>query len=84
MQGKGLNLHKLYKEIKKSCYETELTQDVVDDYAKKLENAKDAGRLSALQIEKYEDHLDELQENVGKKFEKKSLSNLKINKKVVV
>ena len=84
MQGKGLNLHKLYKEIKKSCYETELTKNVVDDYAKKLENAKDAGRLSALQIEKYEDHLDELQENVGKKFEKKALSNLKINKKVVV
>lgn len=76
MQGKGINLNKLYKEIRKNAYNEPLTPEIIADFERKLNNAIDAGRLSELQKKTQLKHLEELKKYEG--------SKMKSSKKVLV
>lgn len=76
MQGKGINLNKLYKEIRKNAYNEPLTPEIIADFERKLNNAIDAGRLSELQKKTQLKHLEELKKYEG--------SKMKSSKKVFV
>lgn len=76
MQGKGINLNKLYKEIRKNAYNEPLTPEIIVDFERKLNNAIDAGRLSELQKKTQLKHLEELKKYEG--------SKMKSSKKVLV
>lgn len=76
MQGKGINLNKLYKEIRKNAYTEPLTPEIIADFERKLNNAIDAGRLSELQKKTQLKHLEELKKYEG--------SKMKSSKKVLV
>ena len=76
MQGKGINLNKLYKEIRKNAYNEPLTPEIIADFERKLNNAIDAGRLSEIQKKTQLKHLEELKKYEG--------SKMKSSKKVLV
>lgn len=76
MQGKGINLNKLYKEIRKNAYNEPLTPEIIADFERKLNNAIDAGRLSETQKKTQLKHLEELKKYEG--------SKMKSSKKVLV
>lgn len=65
MQGKRLDINKYYKEIRKKAFSEPITDEIIEDFEKNLNNAITSGNLSKLEIKRQKAHLEELKKYNG-------------------
>lgn len=76
MQGNGINLNKEYKKLIKKAYSEPLTAEEISEFETMVNNAKDAGKLSSVQIKNQEKHIEELKKYVNDTKKVKKLAIL--------
>lgn len=76
MQGNGINLNKEYKKLIKKAYSEPLTVEEISEFETMVNNAKDAGKLSSVQIKNQEKHIEELKKYVNDTKKVKKLAIL--------
>lgn len=76
MQGNGINLNKEYKKLIKKAYSEPLTAEEISEFETMVNNAKDAGKLSSVQIKNQEKHIEELKKYVNETKKSKKIAIL--------
>lgn len=76
MQGNGINLNKEYKKLIKKAYSEPLTAEEISEFEAMVNNAKDAGKLSSVQIKNQEKHIEELKKYVNETKKSKKIAIL--------
>lgn len=76
MQGNGINLNKEYKKLIKKAYSEPLTAEEISEFETMVNNAKDAGKLSSVQIKNQEKHIEELKKYVNETKKSKKMAIL--------
>lgn len=76
MQGNGINLNKEYKKLIKKAYSEPLTAEEISEFETMVNNAKDAGKLSSVQIKNQEKHIEELKKYVNETKKRKKIAIL--------
>lgn len=76
MQGNGINLNKEYKKLIKKAYSEPLTTEEISEFETMVNNAKDAGKLSSVQIKNQEKHIEELKKYVNETKKSKKIAIL--------